>query len=465
MAEERVQKILARAGYGSRRASEELITSGRVKVNGQVAVLGSRADPNKDTITVDNQQIAREQEPIYIALNKPTGILSEVSPEEPRQTVRDLIPVPGHMFIVGRLDMESEGLILLTNDGELANKLTHPRYGHEKEYRVLVGQRPDSKQLDAWRHGVVLEDGYRTAPALVRMETVAGKGAWLRVILREGRKRQIREMGRQTGLPVLRILRIRIGSLLLGDLKPGEWRHLKPDEVRALRVSKPQGETPFRASPGRRAGIGRPARSAAGTGPRGPRQGLKVTEIRPARRGEGARANFREETGETPRYDREPREERSGRPERPGRSTRTGRPSEGGRPASAGRTGGAGRSTGVGRSAGSDRAGGPGRPGSSSGYEGFNRRDDDETPTRGPSSRTGGTGRSGGAGRTGSSGRTGGAGRTSGTGRAGNAGRTSSRPGGPSSRPAGRRPRPADDRPGGSDRRPGRPARSPKKER
>lgn len=239
MAEERVQKILARAGYGSRRASEELITAGRVRINGEVAVLGSKADPHQDTITIDNQPIAKEQAPIYIALNKPTGILSEVSPDEPRETVRDMVPVPGHMFIVGRLDMDSEGLILLTNDGEMANRLSHPRYGHEKEYRVLVGTRPDDRQMEAWRHGVVLEDGYRTAPAEVRLEGLAGKGAWLRVILREGRKRQIREMGKQTGVPVLRIQRIRIGSLLLGDLKLGQWRELRPDEIRALRINKP----------------------------------------------------------------------------------------------------------------------------------------------------------------------------------------------------------------------------------
>src|SRR5512138_91951 len=243
MAEERVQKILARAGYGSRRASEELITAGRVMINGKAAVLGSKADPQRDTIMVDNQPIAKEQPPVYIAVNKPQGILSEVSPDEPRQTVRDLVPVPGHMFIVGRLDMESEGLILLTNDGDLANKLSHPRYGHEKEYRVLVGARPDSRQLDAWKHGIVLEDGYRTAPAQARLDSIAGKGAWLQVILHEGRKRQIREMGKQTGLPVLRIIRIRIGSLLLGDLKPGAWRELRVDEIRALKVNKTYRET------------------------------------------------------------------------------------------------------------------------------------------------------------------------------------------------------------------------------
>ena len=130
----------------------------------------------------------------------------------------------------------------MTNDGELANQLTHPRYGHEKEYRVLLGTRPDSRQMDAWRHGIVLEDGHRTAPAQVRIESIAGSGAWMRVILREGRKRQIREMGKQTGLPVFRIQRIRIGSLLLGDLKPGQWRNLRPDEVRALKVKKPYRE-------------------------------------------------------------------------------------------------------------------------------------------------------------------------------------------------------------------------------
>jgi 23S rRNA pseudouridine2605 synthase len=242
MAEERVQKILARAGYGSRRGSEELITAGRVRINGVVAVLGSKADPQRDTISVDNQPIPKQESPAYIALNKPQGVLSEVSSTETRQTVRDLIPVPGHLFIVGRLDLESEGLILLTNDGEMANRLSHPRYGHEKEYRVMVGARPDAKQLEAWRHGVVLEDGYRTAPAQVRLEGLSGKGAWLRVILREGRKRQIREMGRLTGLPVLRIQRIRIGSLLLGDLKPGQWRNLRPEEIRALKVNKPYRE-------------------------------------------------------------------------------------------------------------------------------------------------------------------------------------------------------------------------------
>lgn len=237
MPEERLQKILARAGFGSRRSCEQLILASRVRINGEPAVLGSKADPIRDAITVDGQRIPNQPAPVYVMLHKPQGVLSDVETHgDPRQTVRDLIPLPGHLFSVGRLDYESEGLILLTNDGELANQLTHPRYGHEKEYRVMVTHRPDDAQLQAWRRGIVLEDGYRTAPAEVRLESAgAGKGVWLRVVLREGRKRQIREMGKLTGLPVQRIIRVRMGSLLLGNLKPGEWRHLSVDEVRQLK--------------------------------------------------------------------------------------------------------------------------------------------------------------------------------------------------------------------------------------
>jgi 23S rRNA pseudouridine2605 synthase len=237
MAEERVQKILAQAGYGSRRSCEQLILAKRVRINGAEAVLGSKADPAVDNIQVDGQRIPHQPSPVYVMLHKPQGVLSDVETHgDSRQTVRDMIPLPGHLFSVGRLDYESEGLILLTNDGELANRLTHPRYGHEKEYRVLVASRPDERQLEAWRHGVVLEDGYRTAPASVREESNSqGKAVWLRVILREGKKRQIREMGKQTGLLVQRIVRVRMGTLHLGNLKAGEWRHLTPEELRLLK--------------------------------------------------------------------------------------------------------------------------------------------------------------------------------------------------------------------------------------
>ncbi len=234
--EERLQKILARAGYGSRRSAEQLILAGRVRINGVVAIIGSKADQQHDTISVDGKILPKTQTKlVYIALNKPRGVLSDSGAVDDRRTVRDLVPLPGHLFTVGRLDYDSEGLILLTNDGELANILTHPRYGHEKEYRVLVSGKPDEQQLAALRHGVVLEDGHRTAPAQVRIEDAAGKSVWLRMTLREGRKRQIREMATRVGLDVIRLVRVRIGSVLLGNLKTGEWRELTNTEIRRLK--------------------------------------------------------------------------------------------------------------------------------------------------------------------------------------------------------------------------------------
>lgn len=235
--QERLQKLLAQAGYGSRRACEVFISEGRVRVNGKVAVLGQKADPAVDAITLDGKPISKRETLTYIALYKPRNVLSAVEGQDNRPTVRDLIPLEGHLFPVGRLDLDSEGLILMTNDGELANRLTHPRYGHEKEYRVLLARRPDEKQLEAWRKGVVLADGDRTAPADVRLLSVSGKGAWIRVVMGEGKKRQIREVGRRLGLPVVRIIRLRIGTLKLGNLKPRQWRYLTEDEVASLRNS------------------------------------------------------------------------------------------------------------------------------------------------------------------------------------------------------------------------------------
>lgn len=239
---ERLQKILAQSGYGSRRACEDFITAGRVRVNGQLATLGQKADPAIDKITVDGKPIAAAESLIYIALYKPRNVLSTVEHErgDDRQTVRDIVDVPEHIHPVGRLDFESEGLVLMTNDGDLTNKLTHPRYGHEKEYRVLLARRPDEQQLEAWRRGVILEDGYKTAPVQVRFEGAQGKGAWVRVIMGEGRKRQIRETCKQLGLPVVRILRIRIGSLRLDNLKARQWRYLTSKEVEELK--KPAGQ-------------------------------------------------------------------------------------------------------------------------------------------------------------------------------------------------------------------------------
>jgi 23S rRNA pseudouridine2605 synthase len=232
--EERLQKILARAGYGSRRSCEELISAGRVRVNGQAVGLGDKADAAKDTITVDGRPVKKAEKLVYVALYKPRGVISTVSDPDLRPAVRDLVPVPGTLYPVGRLDFDSEGLVLMTNDGELANRLTHPRYEHEKEYRVLVAKHPDQEQLNLWRRGIVLEDGFRTGPADVYVVSKHGNGACLDVTLKEGHKRQIREMGIQTGLPVVRIVRVRIGELRLGSLKPKEWRYLTTQEVTAL---------------------------------------------------------------------------------------------------------------------------------------------------------------------------------------------------------------------------------------
>jgi 23S rRNA pseudouridine2605 synthase len=238
MTEERIQKILAQAGYGSRRACEEYIRAGRITVNGVKAELGAKADPAKDKICLDLKPIPANPEPVYIALNKPRQVLSAIHQDDDRQDILDLVPFEGHLFPVGRLDYDSEGLIILTNDGDFANKLSHPRYEHEKEYIVQVGSRPDDDQLEIWRRGVVLEDGYRTAPVKIDVIETSPKSATLKIIMHEGRKRQIRETGGRIGIPVLRIKRVRIGIIQLGNLKPGEWRNLTHQELVAMRESK-----------------------------------------------------------------------------------------------------------------------------------------------------------------------------------------------------------------------------------
>ncbi|UYN90808.1 MAG: pseudouridine synthase [Anaerolineales bacterium] len=245
MAEERLQKILARAGYGSRRAAEELIETGRVTVNGSVAAIGAKADALHDAIKVDGRRIAAAAAPVYYAVYKPRGVLSTTGGPEPRQKVTDLIPGGGQLHLVGRLDKDSEGLMLLTNDGDLTQRVSHPRYEQEKEYRVLVARKPDEEQLATWRRGVVLEDGTRTRPADVRIEHMYGKGAWLRVIMHEGHKRQIREIASQLALPVVKLIRVRIANLYVGNLKPGEWRLLNENEVRDLMA----GEKPANRKP------------------------------------------------------------------------------------------------------------------------------------------------------------------------------------------------------------------------
>ncbi len=235
MGEIRLQKILSSHGYGSRRECEKYIENGRVKVNGKKAVLGQKADPQKDRIELDGRTLIVKAAPkdLYIAFYKPRRVLSDIKKVDERRIISDFVPKDKYFFIVGRLDYDSEGLILLTNNGDLANKLTHPRYEHEKEYQVMTGKIPDQAQLEVWRRGVVIEGGYRTLPAEV--ENLPGKTkTWLKVVMKEGKKRQIREIGRTIGLPIKRIIRTRIATIHLGSLKPGEWRNLDKQEIEEL---------------------------------------------------------------------------------------------------------------------------------------------------------------------------------------------------------------------------------------
>ena len=248
--EERLQKILSRAGFGSRRECEAFIMDQRVTVNGETAILGIKVDPDRDQIRVDGISLNfQEPEKIYIAVNKPRFVLSDRADNDARQTVYQLVPNSETLFVVGRLDFESEGLVLMTNDGDLANKLTHPRFEKEKEYKVLVAKRPDTRQLSAWQRGVILEDGEKTAPANVSIARTQGDGAWLRVIMHEGRKREIREICRAIGLPIVKLIRVRIGTLLLGKLESREWRWLKPQEVKELKDLVAKKTPPLKPKP------------------------------------------------------------------------------------------------------------------------------------------------------------------------------------------------------------------------
>ena len=235
--QERLQKVLAHAGVASRRASEALIIEGRVSVNGAVVtVLGYKVDPQHDVIAVDGQRLAQRVEKlVYLMLNKPREVLSAVGDERGRPTVVDLVDTPERVYPVGRLDFKSEGLVLLTNDGDLADKLTHPRSHVEKEYLVLVSGRPSAATLSRWRRGQIEVEGKPTERAHVESYRTEGGDTWLKVILTEGRKRQIREVALILGHPVKRLERVRIGPLKLGHLKPGKWRHLNPVEIQQLK--------------------------------------------------------------------------------------------------------------------------------------------------------------------------------------------------------------------------------------
>ncbi len=235
---ERLQKVLARVGVGSRRACEELIAAGRVAVNDEVAALGRRVDPGRDRVAIDGVAIGIRPGLVYYVLNKPAGVITTASDPQGRPAVTALVPAEPRVHPIGRLDADSEGLLLLTNDGDLTFRLTHPRFGVEKEYLVVVEGSPGRGVLRALREGVVLEDG-RTAPA--RVSQVGPHG--LRITIHEGRNRQVRRMCEAVGHPVRRLVRTRVGPVRIGTLAPGQWRALAPGEVRALEqaVREPSG--------------------------------------------------------------------------------------------------------------------------------------------------------------------------------------------------------------------------------
>lgn len=248
---ERLQKVLAQAGVASRRHAEEMITAGRVRVNGSVVTeLGLQVDPAHDTILVDNELIRVETKAYYL-LNKPRGYISDRDDTAGMKTALDLVTDGRRMFAAGRLDLMSEGLLFLTNDGELANKLTHPRYEHEKEYLTLVFGTPDDKTLERLERGVLFEGEWMRADKVERTARHPQFGearrdeTWLRILLHEGKKRQIRHMCASVGYPVKRLIRVRIGSLTLGKLKPGEWRALNAAEIAQLRMdAQPRAKKP-----------------------------------------------------------------------------------------------------------------------------------------------------------------------------------------------------------------------------
>ena len=233
----RLQKFLAESGVASRRKSEELIDCGKVKVNGVIAKIGDKVDPKRDTVTVAGKKIIKPKNFKYIMLNKPRGFITTMSDEQDRKCVAQLVDdVPERVYPVGRLDRESEGMLLFTNDGEFANALTHPSKHVPKTYRVTVRPSISEDQLTAISTGIVIDDR-KTAPADVRVITKEENRVVLEITLYEGRNRQIRKMCEEIGLEVARLKRIAVGSIKLGMLKQGDWRELSEEEIRKLMLA------------------------------------------------------------------------------------------------------------------------------------------------------------------------------------------------------------------------------------
>ena len=291
MTEERLQKILAKADYGSRRASEKIIEEGRVTVNGTLATLGDKADPKVDDVRVDGQRVTlRDFEKVYFVFHKPQNVLStNKAPEgDERETVRSLIPVDGHLFTIGRLDAESEGLIVMTNDGELTNLLAHPRYEHTKTYKVTVYGHVTSDTIETWERGVWL-DGSKTSPCYIRVLESGNDTTTLRIIMKEGRKRQIRRIARMMNHPVKYLVRTHIGQLGLGTLKKGSWYQLSEEEVAAMQI--PADEIKFirQRNPRKRQYGGRPDTDFSNSGSKSNSRSKSSGSQSGSKRGGGSR--------------------------------------------------------------------------------------------------------------------------------------------------------------------------------
>jgi 23S rRNA pseudouridine2605 synthase len=248
----RLQKVLAAAGVASRRAAEEMIAAGRVRVDGHVVTqLGTKVDPRASRVEVDGQRIVREAL-VYVVLHKPRGVVSTMHDPEGRPSVRELLAdAPGRVYPVGRLDFNTSGVLVATNDGELADALLHPRRSVPKTYVVKVQGVMEDRDLDGWRRGVDLEDG-KTQPAKVRRLRHEGDKTWLELTITEGRNQQVRRMGDATGFRVMRLARVSFAGIAAEGLPPGRWRYLTADELRALkkqygvprRVVAPPAEAP-----------------------------------------------------------------------------------------------------------------------------------------------------------------------------------------------------------------------------
>src|ERR1043165_1204749 len=308
--QERLQKIIAHAGYASRREAEAMMREGRITVNGRtVTELGSKADPDRDHIKVDGKLITRAEDHRYILIYKPKEVMTTVEDPQGRRTVIDLVRgVRERIYPVGRLDFHSEGLVLLTNDGELAYKVSHPKHGSVKTYNVKVRGVPEERIVDKLRRGITIE-GKRTLPCEIAAIKTTGKNAeegnsWWEVKLREGRTQQIRKMFQAVGHPVSKLKRVAIGPIADPKLMPGVWRELTKHEVKLLATLKDVPAKPPRTAALRpatkRPASKRPAskRPAAGTKKKPAKASAKTRSAKPASRGTTTRSRSEEHTSE-----------------------------------------------------------------------------------------------------------------------------------------------------------------------